>query len=163
MCVCVCLWVCLALWAGEQSSEKTPLQYQLKSPAHSTRFCRPGLLTLYCSQHMSRENINISKPSTDNSLPLYVSLFSYCPLCHILSLLFSLSQSLPCLSLTLQPSLSVSPAGKTSLSWREGWQQWSGCKSHWLLVLDLVDGERANVIVQALVTVDTGSSEGWVI
>lgn len=30
-------------------------------------------------------------------------------------------------------------------------------------MLDLVDGERANVIVQALVTVDTGPSEGAVI
>jgi len=32
-----------------------------------------------------------------------------------------------------------------------------------LFALDLVDGERANVIVPALVAVDTGSSEGGVI
>lgn len=152
MCVCVWWW-CLAQWAGEQSIQKTPLQHQLihqLSPLAAVTQVYPALC---CSQHTSRANINISKLSVNS--PLSISLSSYIGL----SSAFSFSFFSLCCSLCL----SVYPAGKTSLSWREGWQQWSGCKSHWLLVLDPVDGERANVIVQALVTVDTGSSEGGVI
>lgn len=58
-------------------------------------------------------NINISKPSTDNSLPLYFSLFLYCPLFSIPFLSFSLFRSLPCsLSLTDSPSFSSLQQGK---------------------------------------------------
>lgn len=123
---------------------------QQRSPLASVT---PAYPSLHCSQNTNRQNINISKTSPDNSLSLFLTPLFLPSFQHFLFALcyFAISPwSLPvCLS-SRENAIAAQ-------------REWSGRKSHWLLVLDLVDGKRANVIVQALVTVDTGPSEGSVI
>lgn len=153
--------VCGRLHRDGESAGVWAAQQQQLSPLASVT---PAYPALYCRQNTPRQNINISKTSSDNSHPLYFSLHSFCPLFHFF--LFALWYfAISSWSLLDSPALPRHLSSRENIvaTRGEGWQQWSGHKSQWLLVLDLVDGKRANVIVQALVTVDTGSSEGSVI
>lgn len=128
-CVCLCERVFGTVgWRVIRREDPSPLSIKV---AGSLRFLlSPGSAHFCdCSRHTDRENINISKTSTDNShpppptatTPLHLSPLILPSFAHPLFAFFpQFLQSLPGLSPTLQPSPAVSLAGKTSLSWREG-------------------------------------------
>lgn len=119
----VCEWISRCGLGAIQPEDPSSVSIKVSGSLHL--LLSPRFPVLCCRQRTGRENINISKTSTDNSL-LICSRFRSCNLsCE------------PFLSLTLHPPLFQ---GKTSLSWSEGWLQWSRCKSHWLSVLDPMDG-----------------------
>ena len=110
--VLVVMWFCVSVfgtvgWLSDparRSLSSINLSHQLTPLASVTRVYP----ALYCSQHTSRENINISKPSTDNSPPLYFSLFLILPSFPRFAFAFFLICNLSLVSLRLSSLLSLS-------------------------------------------------------